>query len=132
MDLTVITSASSHVRIASGQDWLKGRRPTEETLIIGPTLVAANEIARSVTRNKGASFGYHRMTLGQLASKLARPTLTTKNLVPLGALGVQAIANRAIHKLAKAGALGRYSNLVDGPGFARAIANTVTELRLSK
>src|SRR5262249_35006423 len=32
----------------------------------------------------------------------------------------------------QAGALGRYTNLIDGPGFARAIANTITELRLEQ
>jgi ATP-dependent helicase/DNAse subunit B len=132
MGFTVVASASSHARIASGQDWLKARRPAEELLIIGPTLVAANEIARSVTRAKGASFGHHRMTLGQLASTLARPALTAQNIVPLGTLGVQAVANRTIQKLAEAGALGRYAKLTDGPGFARAIANTITELRLEQ
>jgi ATP-dependent helicase/nuclease subunit B len=132
MGVTVITSFASHNRIARGQDWLKARRPAEELLLIGPTLVAANEIARKAAQSKGASFGYHRMTLAQLASALARPGLVAKNLVPLGTLGVQAIANRAIHKLSEAGGLGRYSKLRDGPGFARAIANAITELRLEQ
>src|SRR5215472_2229782 len=88
MGLTVVASASGHFRIAFGQDWLKARRPAEELLIIGPTLVAANEVARRLVETKGASFGYHRMTLGQLASTVARLSLTAQNLVPLGALGV--------------------------------------------
>ena len=66
-------SAASHHRIARGRDWLEARAPAEEVLIIGATLGAANEVARSVAQTKGASFGYHRMTLGQLASTLARP-----------------------------------------------------------
>jgi ATP-dependent helicase/nuclease subunit B len=88
MSITVVASTSNHRRIERAQDWLKGHQPTEEILIIGPTLTAANEVTRTVARTKGASFGYHRMSLGQLASKLARPALTTQNLVPLGALGV--------------------------------------------
>jgi ATP-dependent helicase/nuclease subunit B len=72
MGLTVVTSAASHRRIACGRDWLKTRSPAEEVLIIGATLGAANEVARSLAQSKGASFGYHRMTLGQLASVLAR------------------------------------------------------------
>jgi hypothetical protein len=55
MSVTVVASTSSHGRIAIGQDWLKARRPAEEVLIIGPTLIAANEIARSIARTKGAS-----------------------------------------------------------------------------
>ena len=110
----------------------KSVAPAEEVLIIGTTLGAANEIARGLAQTKGASFGYHRMTLGQFASSLARPALTANNTVPLGALGVQAVANRAIYKLSEAGALGRYAKLINGPGFARAIANTITELRLEQ
>jgi hypothetical protein len=117
MGLTVAASASGPTRIACGRDWLKGRRPAEEILIIGNTLTAASEIARSLARTKGASFGYHRMTLGQLTSTLAQSALTAKKLVPLGALGVQAVANRAIYKLAQACALGRYAKLTEGPGF---------------
>ncbi len=81
MGITLVTSSASHDRIAFGQDWLIERRPAEELLIIGPTLTASNEIARKVTKSKGASFGYHRMTLAQLASTLARPTLVAKNLI---------------------------------------------------
>ena|SRR5262249_5632539 len=72
MALSVITSAAGHQRVACGLDWLKARAPAEEVLIMGSTLIAANEIARSLARAKGASFGYYRMTLGQLSSTLAR------------------------------------------------------------
>jgi ATP-dependent helicase/nuclease subunit B len=132
MGLTVITSASSYQRLACAQNRLKSRRTAEEILIIGRTLGTSNEIARMLALSKGATFGHYRMTLAQMASTLARPGLVAKNLVPLGALGVQAIANRAIHKLSEAGGLGRYTKLRDGPGFARAIANAITELRLEQ
>ena len=89
MGLSVVASVASHQRIACGEDWLKARGPAEEVLIIGATLGAANEIARSLARTKGASFGYHRMTLGQLASALARPVLAAQRTVPLGALPSQ-------------------------------------------
>jgi ATP-dependent helicase/nuclease subunit B len=132
MGLTVITSAAGHHRIARCRDWLKARAPAEEILIIGTTLGAANELARSLAQEKRASFGYHRLTLAQLASALARPVLTAQRTVPLGALGIQAVANRAIHRLSEAGGLGRYAKLTSGPGFARAIANIITELRLEQ
>ena len=132
MTICVVTSTASHYRLSSAQDWLKERWLAEEVLIIGATLGAANEITRSVALIKGATFGYHRMTLGQLASTLARAALMAQNTVPLGALGIQATANRAIQLLAKAGSLGRYIELTDGPGFARAIANALTELRLEQ
>jgi hypothetical protein len=68
MGLTVITSAAGHHRIARCRDWLKARGPAEEILIIGATPGAANELARSIAQEKRASFGYHRLTLAQLAS----------------------------------------------------------------
>src|SRR5215471_11981173 len=132
MGLTVVTSATSRRRIAHARDWLHARQPAEEVLIIGATLGAANELARSIAQEKRASFGYHRLTLGQLASALARPVLTAQRTVPLGALGIQAVTNRAIHKLAEADGLGRYAKLTSGPGFARAIAIVITELRLEQ
>jgi hypothetical protein len=131
MGFTVITSAASHQRIARGRDWLNARSPAEEILIIGATLGAANELARNLAQAKRASFGYHRLTFGQLASALARPVLAAQT-VPLAALGIQAVTNRAIHKLSEVGGLGRYAKLTSGPGFARAIANVITELRLEK
>jgi len=132
MGLSVITSTAGHHRTARGRDWLSARAPAEEILIIGATLGAANEIARALAQAKRASFGYHRLTFGQLASALARPVLAAQRTVPLGALGIQAVANRTIHKLSEVGELGRYAKLTSGPGFARAIANVITELRLEQ
>ena len=132
MSVTVVSSSTSHYRIARGREWLEARAPAEQVLIIGATLGAANEVARSLAQTKGASFGHYRMTLGQLAAAFARPALAAQRTVPLGALGIEAITNRAIHKLSEGGALGRYAKLTNGPGLARAIANVITELRLEQ
>src|SRR5215469_6482587 len=130
MSFIAFASACSHNRIARGRAWLNARQLEEEVLIVGATLDGANELARSVAREKGASFGYHRLTLGQVASALAQPVLAAQQTVPLGELGIRAVANRVIHELSEVGGLGRYAKLTSGPGFARAIANVATELRL--
>jgi hypothetical protein len=132
MGLAVVTSAASRHRIAHARDWLNARPPAEEVLIVGATLGAANDLTRDLAQDKRASFGYHRLTLGQLASALARPALSAQRVVPLGALGILAATKRAIDALAEAGGLGRYADLTSGPGFARAIANVITELRLEQ
>ncbi len=132
MGLTAVISVATHDRVARGREWLNARRPAEETLIIGATLGAANELARGLARQKQASFGYHRLSLGQLASALAQPVLTAQQTVLLGALGTRAVANRVIHKSSEAGELGRYAKLTNGPGFARAISNVITEVRLDQ
>jgi predicted helicase len=48
-----------------------------------------------------------------------------------GGLGVVATVSRAIHALSSRGALGRYTMIANGPGFPRAIANVLSELRLA-
>jgi ATP-dependent helicase/nuclease subunit B len=107
MAFTAVISAASHRRNACGREWLDAKWPAEEVMIIGATLGAANELARSVARNRRASFGYHRLTLGQLGSALAGPVLTEQTTVPLGALGIQAVVNRFIHRLSRAEGLRR-------------------------
>jgi hypothetical protein len=67
MRLTAITSAattaaSRALKIGSA------RRPAEEVLIIGATVSTANELTRGLAQEKRASFGYHQVTLRQLAS----------------------------------------------------------------
>jgi hypothetical protein len=133
MGAVAVISAANHDRILFGEEWLKTKAPAEEVLIIGSTLAAAaNEIARSLIREKRAAFGYHRLSWGQFASTLARPLLTVQRTVPLGGMGVQAVANRSIHKLSQIGGLGRYAHLTSAPGFGRAISSVVTELRLEQ
>jgi len=132
MGATIIIASASHRRIARGRAWLEAHAPAEELLIVAPTLDAANELARTVVRTNGAAFGYHRVTLGQLAAAFATPALAARHKVPLGRLGVTAVANRAIHKLAERGELGLYERIAASPGFARAIAQVITELRLEQ
>jgi len=128
----VVVSSSSSRRIARARAWLEAREPAEEILIIGATLDAANEVARGVAQTKGAAFGWHRLSLTQLAATLAGPTLAARGIVPLSRLGMQAMAARLVHALAADGALGRYTGVAQGPGFARAVASVMMELRLAK
>jgi hypothetical protein len=57
MSFSVVTSATGHHRIALARDWLGARAPAEEILIIGASLGAANELARSLAQEKRASSG---------------------------------------------------------------------------
>ena len=66
MGLAVFTSAASHRRIACARDWLKARSPAEEVLIIGATLGAANEVARSLAHLAGTNTRRVRRALASL------------------------------------------------------------------
>ena len=128
----VVISSAAHSRIRHARAWLETRSPAEEILILAATADAANELARDVALTKGAAFGWHRLSLAQFAAVLAAPLLAARGVVTLGNLGVQAICARVVHKLAADAALGRYSKIAAGPGFARALSRVVTDLRLAK
>ncbi len=132
MRLTAVTSAVNYRRIQRARAWLESRGPAEEVLIVGATLDAANELARSVVKEKGAAFGWHRLTLSQLAAAIAAPVLAARGLVPLSRLGTEAIVARLIHRLKAEGGLEQLPAVADTPGFPRAIAGVIAELRLGK
>src|SRR5712691_4908826 len=117
MGARVLISSSSSRRIARARAWLEAREPAEEILIVGATLDAANELARAVAQMKGAAFGWHRLSLTQLAAALAGPMLATRSIVPVSRLGTQAMAARVVHALAADGVLGRYAGVAQGPGY---------------
>jgi hypothetical protein len=121
----------SHRRIARARAWLTARAPAEEVLIIGANLDGANELARGVAQKTGAAFGWHRMTLAQSAAMLAAPIMTERGIASIGSLGVEAIVCRAVQALGSGGALGRYACIAEGPGFSRAIAGVLIEMRLA-
>jgi hypothetical protein len=80
MAITVVASLVSRLRLDRARAWLEARGPDEEVLILGASLAAANEIARSAARKKGGAFGWHRLTLAQLAGALALPEATRRGL----------------------------------------------------
>ena len=84
MGIRVFVSSMSHRRIARARAWLEGREPAEGVLIVGASLDAANELARAVAQMKGAAFGWHRLSLSQLAAALAGPMLATRMFPSVG------------------------------------------------
>jgi ATP-dependent helicase/nuclease subunit B len=84
-----------------------------------------------VALTSGAAFGWHRFSLPQLAAALAAPPIAARGIVSVGRLGVEAIVCRTVRALSSRNALGRYSRIAKAPGFPRAIASVLTELRLA-
>lgn len=101
-------------------------------LIVGASLDAANELVRRVVSDKGAALGWHRLTLAQLAAVIARPALTLRGLVPVSRIGMHAVAARVVHRLGEENGLGRFAAVSGTPGFPRALADVIAELRLAR
>ena len=72
MSRIAVKSSAARTRVRRAEAWLESREPDEELLA---TLDAANDLARRVAQNKGAAFGWHRLTLPQLAFAIAAPVL---------------------------------------------------------
>jgi len=99
-----------------------------EAVLISPTYLAGEGIAH---RTAGIA-GLHRTTLVQFAAELARPEMSRRGLAPLSALGVEALAARAIHAEREAHPFAYFEDVAGMPGFARALARTLGDLRLAR
>src|SRR5208337_1490099 len=125
MSVHAVISSTGHRRIHCAQRWLENRAAAEEVLIVGATLDAANELARKVVKKKGAAFGWHRLTLPQLAFAIAAPILAARGLTPLSRIGAAALVARLVHRMNAEGRLSHYRSVATTPGFPRAIAGVM-------
>jgi ATP-dependent helicase/nuclease subunit B len=131
MSAEVLVSPCAEARLASAATWLAARTEHHVT-IVGASIEAAAEVARRALGTapaSRASFGWQRTTLGVLAVGLARPELARRGLVPASALALEAVCARVVHD--QQSVLGRFEPIGELPGLPRALARTVTELRLA-
>lgn len=128
--LRFFTSASGQARLHVVRDTLSGRGPDREAIIVGATRAAADEMALAIAEQLGGLFGVTRMSYAELATKLALPSLATKGLSPTGGFGAEAFAARAAFEATANGRLTYFAPVGDLPGFPRALARTLAELRL--
>lgn len=117
--------------------------PATEALIVAATREVADELARRVARARGgSSFGIGRTTLHRLALDLAGPELARRELVAAEATAREALVRRTIAAALDEGRL-LTARAVEGdvaddrravlrsPGYPRAVAATLDELRLA-
>ncbi len=100
----------------------------EETILLAPSHSAGEGLVHGT---RGIA-GVHRMTLIQLARDLARPSMADLNLAPLTSLGLEALAARAVYQARASGELRYFAPVAGLPGFPRALARTLSELRLAR
>src|ERR1700686_2428205 len=73
--------------------------------------------------------GMHRMTMIRLVGLLAAEHIADAGLAPADGLAAEAVAARAVFRLAPTNALAYFRPVLDRPGFSRALAQTIAELR---
>lgn len=129
MSRRLLRSPVAADRLTEARRWLLAQPAGAEVVIVAPHPAAGHELVRAAAEQAGAAFGWRRMTLGRWAAELAGPTLLAGGLAPVGMLGVEAVAARAVARVGEAGELGRYGGLRETPGFARALARVLAEVR---
>jgi ATP-dependent helicase/nuclease subunit B len=126
----VVVSPAAADRLAAAVAFLRAFPANTEVLLIGATREAADDLVRGLARDGTATFGLHRFTLLQLASRLAAPRLTRAGLAPLTPLGAISLAARIGFDGVRDGRVTYFAPVARCPGFARALAATLAELRL--
>jgi ATP-dependent helicase/nuclease subunit B len=127
----LVSAPRSELRLREAAGWLATRPVGEEVLVVAATGAAADEQVRAVAAARGTAFGLHRFTLGRLAAELAKLELAAHDLASVGALPIEALCARVVHLLRVSGQLGRLEAVADQPGLPRALARTLTELRMA-
>jgi ATP-dependent helicase/DNAse subunit B len=125
----VITSFSAEERANAAAEFV--RRLKQEVLIVAPTRMAADELVRGICLQTGSVFGVHRFTPVQLAIQAATKRLADANKTILAGVAVDALAARAVYECRKRGSLEWFESVARTSGFFRALASTISELRLN-
>ncbi|HVH28262.1 MAG TPA: PD-(D/E)XK nuclease family protein [Vicinamibacterales bacterium] len=128
--LTVLSSFA-RLRLDAARRFVLDAPPDAECVIVAASRSAADDFARDLARQRGATFGMHRFSLTQLAARLAAPLLAASRLAPTTPLGMQAVAARSLFEARRSEALSYFEPVADSPGFSRALAHTLEEMSLA-
>jgi ATP-dependent helicase/nuclease subunit B len=127
----IVTSTSAAARLDAARDFLSGRPPATEMMIVGASRGAADDLARAVARHAGATFGISRFSLTELAARAAAAPLSGARRAPGTQAGAEAMAARAVFDALTANELAYFEPVARTPGFPKALARTLHELRLA-
>src|SRR5262249_674670 len=94
----VFEAASSAARLEAAAKFLR-HFPTDHPItIVAATRGAADDFARSVAAERGATLGVTRLSLTQLAARTAIVAIAAEGKTPTSGLGAEAVAARAVFK----------------------------------
>jgi ATP-dependent helicase/DNAse subunit B len=100
-------------------------------LLLGASRGSVDDLARAISLEKGATFGLHRLSFTQLAARLAVIELASRERAPTTTLGHEAVAMRAAFEARSDDSLEYFSPVAQTPGFPKALARTLLDLRLA-
>ena len=125
-----VQSSSARSRIRAARAFIGRFPPDTELLIVAATRGAADDFARTIAVDR-ATFGLHRFSLTELAARAAAFEISVAGQVPGTSANAEAMAARATFDAHRAGELTYFTPVAEMPGFPRALARTLHELRLA-
>ena len=130
--VTAVQSGSAAVRLREARRFLERFEPGAEVLLLGASRGSVDDLARAISLERGATFGLHRLSFTQLAARLAVTGVgRSRTCAPTTALGHEAVATRAAFEARSDDALEYFSPVSQTPGFPKALARTLLDLRLA-
>src|SRR5215472_7930661 len=127
----LVTSFETSSRLTAAIEFLERFRD-QEVLIIAGSRAAADDMVRQICNHAGAVFGVRRYTLLQLAVEAATERLVDAGKTVLAGVAVDALAARAVYECRRQEKLDWFNAVARTPGFFRALALTLSELRLNQ
>lgn len=125
----IVSSPAAYARLDAVQSFIKGLPPSLELLLVGHTREAVDDVARDVTRSRGASFGVHRFSMRQLASRLAAIELARHGQAVASPLGAEAVAARAAFDALDTGVLDYLTPIARLRSIGQTLRSTLDDLR---
>jgi ATP-dependent helicase/nuclease subunit B len=129
--MRIVTSTSAAARLEVARAFLDQRPPDSERIIVAASRGAADDLARRAARGAGSTFGISRFSLTELAARAATAQPGGGRRMAGTQAGAEAMAARAVHEALAAGELAYFEPVARMPGFPKALARTVHELRLA-
>jgi len=127
--ITILTAPAAESRIEAAAEVLRRGLGSGEVLLVGETREAADDLARDIAVDAGATFGLHRFSLRQLVGSIATVDLARRGLAPASTLAAEAVATHATFEEQKRKALDYLQPIAGFRSFGRALAATLRDLR---
>jgi ATP-dependent helicase/nuclease subunit B len=127
----ILESPSSSKRLKAAAEFVRHFTADSELLLLGASRNGIDDFVREISSEASATFGLHRFSFMQFAARIAAPGLARQRLAPGTDLGMEAVAVRSIFETAQRDALKYFLPVAKRPGFSRAVAHTITDLRLA-
>src|SRR5262245_7658208 len=129
--LRVVQSGSVRIRLREAHRFVSQFPAGTEILLLGASRGAVDDLSRALLMEKGATFGLHRLSFTQLAARLAASDLAARGEAPASTLGYEAVAARSSFEATRDETLDYFAAVSSTPGFPKALARTLNELRLA-